>query len=38
MFDGIDGDFGGDDLLKNTDLWGVRQVAEYQGARLYQLP
>ena len=38
MFDGIDGDFGGDDLLKNMDLWGVRQVAEYKGARLYQLP
>ena len=30
--------FGAGDLQKNTDLWGVRQVAEYQGARLYQLP
>jgi hypothetical protein len=34
----FDGEFGADDLQKNADLWGVRQVAEYQGARLYQLP
>jgi hypothetical protein len=38
MFDGTDDDFGAADLQKNADLWGVRQVAEYQGARLYQLP
>ncbi len=34
----FDGEFGADDLQKNAGLWGVRQVAEYQGARLYQLP
>ena len=34
----FDGEFGADDLQKNADLWGVHQVAEYQGARLYQLP
>jgi hypothetical protein len=38
MFDGIDDAFGAGDLQKNAELWGVRQVAEYQGARLYQLP
>jgi hypothetical protein len=34
----FDGEFGADDLQKNAPLWGVRQVAEYRGARLYQLP
>jgi hypothetical protein len=34
----FDGEFGADDLQKNAEQWGVRQVAEYQGARLYQLP
>ncbi|MBZ5620642.1 MAG: glycosyltransferase family 39 protein [Acidobacteriia bacterium] len=34
----FDGEFGADDLQRNAALWGVRQVAEYQGARLYQLP
>jgi hypothetical protein len=34
----FDGEFGADDLQKNADQWGVHQVGEYQGARLYQLP
>jgi len=34
----FDGEFGADDLQKNAGRWGVRQVAECQGARLYQLP
>ncbi|HTQ54327.1 MAG TPA: glycosyltransferase family 39 protein [Bryobacteraceae bacterium] len=32
----MDGEFGADDL-KTAD-WGIRQVGEYKGARLYQLP
>lgn len=34
----FDGEFGADDLARNAGLWGVRQVGEYKGARLYQLP
>ena len=34
----FDGEFGSDDLRQHTDLWGIRQVGEYRGARLYQLP
>lgn len=34
----IDGEFGADDLRGNAGLWGIRQVGEYKGARLYQLP
>lgn len=34
----FDGDFGAADLRQNSALWGVREVGEYQGARLYQLP
>jgi hypothetical protein len=33
----FDGEFGADDLQKNAELWGIRQVGEEQGARLYQL-
>jgi len=34
----FDGESGADDLRRNAALWGVRQVGEFQGARLYQLP
>jgi hypothetical protein len=34
----FDDQFGADDLQTRTAEWGVRQVAEYKGARLYQLP
>jgi hypothetical protein len=34
----FDGQFGADDLHDRAAEWGVRQVAEYKGARLYQLP
>jgi hypothetical protein len=34
----FDDEFGADDFQKNAVLWGVRQVGEEQGARLYQLP
>ena len=34
----FDGDLGSDDLHENADIYGIRQVGEYQGARLYQLP
>jgi hypothetical protein len=34
----FDGEFCADDLRSNAAQWGVREVAEYQGARLYQLP
>jgi hypothetical protein len=34
----FDGEFGADDLRGNAGLWGIRQVGEYKGARLYQLP
>ena len=34
----FDGEFGTDDLRGNAGLWGIRQVGEYKGARLYQLP
>jgi hypothetical protein len=34
----LDGEFGADDLQRNAGLWGIRQVGEYKGARLYQLP
>jgi hypothetical protein len=34
----FDGDFGADDLQGNAGLWGIRQVGEYRGARLYRLP
>ncbi len=34
----FDGEFGADDLQRNAGLWGIRQVGEDKGARLYQLP
>jgi hypothetical protein len=34
----FDGEFGADDLRSNTGLWGIRQVGEHKGARLYRLP
>jgi hypothetical protein len=34
----FDGEFGADDLRGNSELWGIRQVGEYKGARLYRLP
>ena len=34
----IDGEFCADDLRRNTGLWGISQVGEYRGARLYRLP
>ena len=29
---------GAEDLQRNADEWGIRQVAEYRSAKLYQLP
>jgi hypothetical protein len=34
----FDTDNGADDLRLNADLWGMRVVGDYIGARLYQLP
>jgi hypothetical protein len=34
----FDGEFGADDVRRNVAAWGVRDVGEYKGARLYQLP
>ena len=34
----FDGEFGADDLWGNAGLWGIQQVGEYKGARLYRLP
>ena len=34
----FDTDNGADDLRLNPDLWGMRPVGDYRGARLYQLP
>jgi hypothetical protein len=34
----FDGQFGADDLRDRAAEWGIRQVTEYKGARLYQLP
>jgi hypothetical protein len=34
----FDRDLGADDVRRNTEQWRVRQVGEYKGARLYQLP
>lgn len=34
----FDGEFGADDLRRNQSEWDIRQVGEYRGARLYQLP
>jgi len=34
----FDGNDGADDLRLNAEIWAVRPVGEYQGARLYQLP
>ena len=34
----FDGEYGADDLQRNAGLWGIRQVGEYRGARLYWLP
>jgi hypothetical protein len=31
-------DLGADDVRRNIEQWRVRQVGEYKGARLYQLP
>jgi hypothetical protein len=34
----FDGEFGAEDLRRNAGLWGIREVGEYKGARLYRLP
>jgi hypothetical protein len=34
----FDGEFGADDVRTRTAQWGVTQVTEYKGARLYKLP
>jgi hypothetical protein len=34
----FDGEFGADDLRARASDWDITQVAEYKGARLYQLP
>ena len=34
----FDADFGADDVRRNAEQWGVRQVGAAKGARLYQLP
>jgi hypothetical protein len=34
----FDDEFGADDFRANQDLWGIRQIGETEGARLYQLP
>jgi hypothetical protein len=34
----LDGEFGAEDLARNAGLWGIEQVGEYKGARLYRLP
>jgi hypothetical protein len=34
----FDGEYGADDFRENQDLWGIRQVGEVDGARLYRLP
>jgi F5/8 type C domain/Dolichyl-phosphate-mannose-protein mannosyltransferase len=34
----FDTDNGADDLRLNSDLWGMRAVGDYRGARLYRLP
>jgi hypothetical protein len=34
----FDGEMGAGDLQLNAQLWGIHQVGEYKGARLYQLP
>ena len=34
----FDREMGAEDLRLNAHLWGIRQVGEYKGARLYQLP
>ena len=34
----FDHDEGAGDLSLNAEIWGVRPVGEYKGARLYQLP
>ena len=34
----FDTDNGADDVRLNADLWGMRAVGDYKGARLYQLP
>jgi hypothetical protein len=34
----FDGELGADDFQRNADLWGIRPISEYKGARLYQLP
>jgi hypothetical protein len=33
----FDGQVGADDFAVNPDLWGVRAIGEYKGARLYEL-
>ncbi len=34
----FDGEFGADDLRARAADWGIREIAQYKGARLYQLP
>jgi hypothetical protein len=34
----FDGEPGAEDLGQNAALWGIQQVGEFRGARLYQLP
>lgn len=34
----FDGHYGSDDLRARATEWGIREITEYKGARLYQLP
>ena len=34
----FDGEFGAEDLRQHAADWGIRQVGEYKGARVYRLP
>jgi hypothetical protein len=34
----MDGEFGADDLRLQADAWGIREIGEYKGARVYRLP
>jgi hypothetical protein len=34
----FDDEFGADDFRNNRDLWGITQIGESKGGRLYQLP
>jgi hypothetical protein len=34
----MDGEFGSDDLRAQAQAWGIREIGQYKGARVYQLP